>query len=196
MGLMIGPAVPPVTFCLTWSELSYSRCHQSCRCRDFHVCCPAHEALQHPPWPCCAAAALSQPRTAVCALSSLVRSCRNKATRAGAVSGALSGISCGLTAWLVYAKVPHRLCAYACKSCRSPTHCPPTATGCAVPVPVPFSAAGSVQTVGGCCAGCLRRNHCGNHWREQPSAGWLHLLHRHLCHCLHCCEPWHPLAPL
>lgn len=31
--------------------------------------------------------------------------CRNRATRAGAVSGTLSGISCGVISWLVYAKV-------------------------------------------------------------------------------------------
>ena len=47
MGILIGPAVPPLSFCLTWS----------------------------------------------------------KASRAGAISGALSGITCGILSWLVYAKV-------------------------------------------------------------------------------------------
>ena len=122
MGLMIGPAVPPVTFCLTWCGLSYSLCYPSCWCLDFHNCCLAHKALQDPVRPCSAAAALVRPCTAVYALSSLGCLFRNKATRAGAVSGALSGISCGLTAWLVYAKVP-RSCAYARRFCRSPTGC-------------------------------------------------------------------------
>ena len=122
MGLMIGPAVPPVTFCLTWSGLSYSLCHQSCQCLDCYVCGLAHKALHGLSRPCSAVAAASQPRSVACALFSSMRSCRNKATRAGAVSGALSGISCGLTAWLVYAKVPCP-CAHACKSCRLPPGC-------------------------------------------------------------------------
>ncbi|CAL5219522.1 g1369 [Coccomyxa viridis] len=49
MGIMIGPAVPPVTFCLTW----------------------------------------------------------NRATRAGAVSGALSGFACGIISWLACAKIAY-----------------------------------------------------------------------------------------
>ena len=134
MGLMIGPAVPPVTFCLTWSGLSYNLCHQNCLCLAFYVCHPAREALQDPSRPCSAAAALVQPRTAVRALPSLVRSCRNKATRAGAVSGALSGISCGLTAWLVYAKVPPpvRLCTQVLRVAnRTPGHCYTMWSACA-----------------------------------------------------------------
>ena len=31
--------------------------------------------------------------------------CRNRATRAGAVSGALTGFACGIISWLAYAQV-------------------------------------------------------------------------------------------
>lgn len=43
---------------------------------------------------------------------------RDKATRAGAVSGALSGISCGIISWLVYAKVGFSLLACTVLHCR------------------------------------------------------------------------------
>ena len=33
--------------------------------------------------------------------------CRNRVTRAGAVSGALSGFVCGIISWLAYAQVCH-----------------------------------------------------------------------------------------
>lgn len=43
---------------------------------------------------------------------------RDKATRAGAVSGALSGISCGIISWLVYAKVGFSLLECTALHCR------------------------------------------------------------------------------